>query len=233
MIGKQTVLNMINEIGQVYVQRGFISSQKGVVLKYKVPTNGFELLLKFHIIQSDVKQSMAIDCMLSVLSEELKEWRLKQYRSKDLATDTVFMANLQDVIPEQPKKFTWEVNQKNEQEFKEHLKQLLSLYANPIYNFFTDKQLLIAHVVENGWRLNDYMQANNFAYPIDFMCCFATKEDNIQGFNNYLKREGLVGQAKRIYKEMSSPKYKGFITSDSTEDKVFQLAYLHKIPILI
>lgn len=233
MIGKQTVLNMLQEIGQPYVQRGFVSSQKGLVLKYKVPSNDFELLLKFHIIQSDVKQGMTISCMIVILSEELRDWRLKQYRSKDLVIDTVFTASLQDIIPEQPKKFTWELTQKNEQEFKEHFNQLLVRYANPIYNIFLDKQLLIERIVENGWRLNDYMDAKNFAYPIDFMCCFASKEESTEGFNNYLKREGLVGQAKRIYKEMSSPKYKGFITSDSTEDKVFQLAYLHKVPIII
>jgi len=37
---------------------------------------------------------------------------------------------------------------------------------------------------------------------------------------------------KRVYKEMSSPKYKGFIESNSANDKVFQLAYLNGIQLV-
>ncbi|MCC9044459.1 hypothetical protein LNQ81_17460 [Myroides sp. M-43] len=232
MIGKQTVLSFINDLGHTYVQKGFTSTQKGMVLKYKVPDNDFVLIIKFHVIHNEGKGSVSFSCAIMVLSEQLKEWRLKNYRSRDLAIDTVFVTQLQDVIPQFPKKFNWEITQKNIQEFKQIVQDLLLTYVNPLLNFFLNKQILIEYIIKNGWRLNEYMLSKNFIYPVDFMCCFATYEQSVQGFNNYLKREGLVQQAKRVYKEINSPKYKGFISSDAIEDKVFQLAYLHKIPII-
>ncbi|WP_121966814.1 hypothetical protein [Myroides sp. N17-2] len=233
MIGKQTVLNLVNDIGQTYVQRGFISTQKGLVLKHTIASNGFELVLKFHIINSEVKESMAISCVIMVLSEQLKEWRLNKYRSRDLAVDTVFIAQLQEIIPEMPKKFSWDITQKNVSEFRDTMASLFANYVETIFDLFINEKELINHIIEYGWRLNEFMSSEHFVYPIDFMCCFASHEQNVTGFNNYLKREGLSSQAKRVYKEMSSPKYKGFLVSDAVTDKVFQIAYIHKIPILI
>lgn len=232
MIGKQTVLNLVNDIGQRYVQRGFISTQKGLVLKHTIANNGLEIVIKFHIMNSEAKDSMTISCVVMVLSERLKEWRLSKYRSRDLAVDTVFIAQLQEIIPEMPKKFSWEVTQKNRQEFRETITSIFSNYVDPIFELFINEQDVINHVIEHGWRLNEYMSSEHFVYPIDFMCCFASQEQNITGFNNYLKREGLSSQARRVYKEMSSPKYKGFLDSDAVADKVFQIAYMHKLPIL-
>lgn len=232
MIGKQTVLNLVNDIGQSYVQQGFITTQKGLVLKRKIASNNFELMLKFHIIHNDVKESMTLSCVVMVLSTELQQWRLGKYRSKDLAVDTVFIAPLIDMIPEVPKKFSWEITQKNVKEYQAMFSDLLTNYVEPIFAMFEDRQQLISYVIEHGWRLNEYMSTDYFIYPIDFMCCFAQYEENVRGFNNYLRREGLVSQAQRVYKEMSSPKYKGFISSDAAEAKVFQVAYLHKLPIV-
>ncbi|EHO07430.1 hypothetical protein HX045_14730 [Myroides odoratimimus] len=231
MSGKQVFLQFIQNISTPYLHEGFVATQKGLILKQRIESSDFELVLKFHAIQSEVKTSVQLSCLVMVLSEQLKAWRLQKYRSKDLAVDTVFIANLNDVIPVLPKKFSWEINSKNLDDQTAVFSELLSTYVNPIFEQFRNREALIAYTIEQGWRFNVNMSPKQFVYPLDFMACFASYEENCLGFNNFIKQEGLVGQARRIYKEMSSPKYKGYIRSDAIEDKLFQQAYLHKIPI--
>lgn len=231
MSGKQVFLQFVHSINEPYLQEGFVATQKGMILKQRVETSDFEFILKFHAIQSEVKNSVQLSCLVMVLSEQLKGWRLQKYRSKDLAVDTVFIANLNDIISVQSKKFSWEINSKNVDDQIAVFNKLLSTYVNPIFEQFRNRESLIAYTIEQGWRFNVHMSPKQFIYPIDFMTCFASYEENCLGFNNFIKQEGLIGQAKRIYKEMSSPKYKGYISSDAIEDKLFQQAYLHKIPI--
>ncbi|AJH15656.1 hypothetical protein [Myroides profundi] len=231
MSGKQVFLQFVHGISAPYLDKGFIATQKGLVLKQKLEDTGFELVLKFHATQSDVKASVQLSCLIMVLSEQLKEWRLQKYRSRDLAVDTVFISYLHDIIPVMSNKFSWEITPKNIDEQIVVFRELLVSYVNPIFEQFRNKDSLIAYTIEQGWRFNVNMSPKQFVYPIDFMTCFASYEENCLGFNNFIKQEGLTGQAKRIYKEMSSPKYKGYISSDAIEDKLFQLAYMHKIPI--
>lgn len=231
MSGKQVFLQFVHGISAPYLDEGFIASQKGLVLKQKLEDTGFELVLKFHATQSDVKAGVQLSCLIMVLSEQLKEWRLQKYRSRDLAVDTVFISYLHDIIPVMSNKFSWEITPKNIDEQIVVFRELLVRYVNPIFEQFRNKDSLIAYTIEQGWRFNVNMSPKQFVYPIDFMTCFASYEENCLGFNNFIKQEGLTGQAKRIYKEMSSPKYKGYISSDAIEDKLFQLAYMHKIPI--
>ncbi|MCA4805432.1 hypothetical protein [Myroides odoratimimus] len=231
MSGKQVFLQFVYGISAPYLDKGFIATQKGLVLKQKLEDTGFELVLKFHATQSDVKASVKLSCLIMVLSEQLKEWRLQKYRSRDLAVDTVFISYLHDIIPVMSNKFSWEITPKNIDEQIVVFRELLVSYVNPIFEQFRNKDSLITYTIEQGWRFNVNMSPKQFVYPIDFMTCFASYEENCLGFNNFIKQEGLTGQAKRIYKEMSSPKYKGYISSDAIEDKLFQLAYMHKIPI--
>lgn len=232
MAGKQAFIQTIHKIGEPYLAKGYVSTQKGQVLKGKSASGIFEYQIRFQPIESDPKEYITLSCTIAILSEQLREWRFKKYHSRDIATPTVFIAHLTDIIPEQPKLFTWEIKDKKQEEFAQTISTFLEEYVNPIFALFEDTQDVVNFIMDNGWRLNEYMSAEYFVFPIDFMSCFASKNEVQQAFNNYVKREGLSSQVKRIYKEMSSPKYKGFIESNSPNDKIFQLAYLNGIQLL-
>lgn len=232
MAGKQAFIQTIHKIGEPYLAQGYVSTQKGQVLKGNAMSGTFEYQIKFQPIESNPKEYTTLSCTIVILSEQLREWRFKKYRSKDIATSTVFIANLKEIIPVQPKLFTWEIKDKKQEEFALSITTFLEEYVNPIFSLFEDTQDVVNHVIDNGWRLNEYMSSGDFVFPIDFMCCFASKSEVQRAFNNYVKREGLSSQVKRVYKEMSSPKYKGFIESNSANDKVFQLAYLNGIQLV-
>lgn len=231
MSSKQDFLEVIKEVSTSFIKNGFVSSQKGQILKKVTSNQLFEIQLRFQPISLDHSNEIQLVCYFTVLCEEVSKWRFKQYRSKDNATPTIFFINIADLLPLQSKGYQWNINTKNKKALIVEIKNKLEEFLPPIIELFEHTEVLLTTLSTKGWRLNPYINPNLLPYPIDLLLCLSDKSYTEQAFNNYLRQENLIDDAKRIYSEMSSKTYKGYIDSLRITDKIFQLAYLNNLRI--
>ncbi|MTG98765.1 MULTISPECIES: hypothetical protein [Myroides] len=231
MAVKQDFLQLIASLGQDYVEQGFVSSQKGQMLKKRSKDSELELQIRFQPVVLEKSGDIQVNCFFAVQSERLQQWRFNKYRSKDNAIATLLLVSVVDLLPPDAKVNTWVLTSVNKENLYLEIKEMLSKYLAPLLFIFEETLLAVELISEKGWRLTDDMNIQQLAFPIDFLLCYTDIKTVERVFNLYLQREGLVSHAKRVYKEMRSSKYMGFIESTKKENKVFQLAFLNGLHI--
>ena len=221
----------IDTIGLVFIKQGFVASQKGQVLRKTSENGEFVFHIRFQPVRLDRHQEVTLHCSITVTSERLSVWRLQQYKNKDSESPQVFYTNLKAILPPAAQLVSWKLTPKRQKDVIEEVSDALRYYGLAIFALFEDVEVLLETLGTQAWKLNDYMKAEEYLYPIDFMLCYANKAFTTTSFNAYLSATNQREYAFGVYEKIKHPEFKGFLESNKPIDKALQLAAFHDIPL--
>lgn len=200
---------------------GFNAAQKGQTLTKPSKDKRLKFELHFQSSTRNWSGGIAILPFVFVSSPQLKKWQKEKYNSGEEGGG-IFTTRLENLTPLKNKNYNWNIALNNQENTIPKLCELIITYVFPLFNKFENADKVIIEIAEKGLRFNEHFDPKDQNLPIDFLCCFGNQELAQKAFDNYLREQKLIGNAKRVFDALQGGKHYAhkFIT-DMTMEKAF------------
>jgi hypothetical protein len=215
------------KISEQLIPFGFKSTQKGQLLKKVSGDKKLTFEIHFQSSMRNSSSNISLCPYISIGSEQLKKWQ-KEKNSSDNENGLIFLTRLENITPLKNKNYDWNIVLSNQENIIPKLIDLIKTYGFPVFDRFENIDQVIAEISENGLKLNEHFATKHQNLPIDFLCFFGNQNLAQNAFDNYLKEQKLLGNAKRVFEELKTSEQNSnkFIT-----DLTMRSAYFNDLKI--
>ena len=199
----------------------FVLQPKGKsIVKYSTDKD-----VKLEIFFQVNRQSRAIDLEvlphIEISSKQLKKWQ--QSEKFPNSTGVIFHSFLGYISPKKPK-YNWTIAGLSQKNAVNEITEIILKYALPIFDLFDNPNSAVDFLAVNG-QFNKYTDYS--LMPLDFMICFASKEQAEQFFNHCPFKGKIIG----LYRELENCSNIDLISSELLEADKVKLAYKYGLKI--
>lgn len=207
------------------VNFGFKSVKKGQLLKKMSSDGEFNYEIYFQSSLRNWSGNISIWPHVSVSSNSLKKWQMEKYNS-DEESGLVFSTRLENLTPLKNKNTDWNIAQNNQDNIIPKLCELIEKYVIPVFERFENVDDLLDDISTNSLALNAHFDTRHQNLPIDFLIYYGNIDIAQKSFDNYLKKQKLRNNAKRVYEEMEKT---GNNSNQFVTDFTMRRAYLNNL----
>lgn len=215
------------KISEELIPFGFKSTQKGQLLRKMSSDKKLIFEIYFQSSMRNWSGSVSLWPHISISSQHLKEWQIEKYNSEN-ENGLIVSTRLENLTPLKNKNYDWNIALNNQDNIIPKLVDLIKTYAFPVFERFENKDQVIFEISENGLKLNEHFDTKHQNLPIDFLCFFGNQNIAQKAFDNYLKEQKLLGNAKRVFDEL---KETGQNSNKFITDPTMRNAYFNNLKI--
>ena len=190
-------LNACLEISNELASFGFKAIQKGQILKKVSDDKDLFYQIYFQSSSLNSKSNIIITPHISIYSKTLKKWFLEKFKIDN--NGLIFTAQLGHITSRKQ----WKNSNLAGFSYKTSVTEILEDIKNvalPIFDIFKTKESAINFLKCNGTKFNAYSEKTLF--PLDFMLCFAKKEETQMFFSDFVKDCSYRGKIIKLYKDL-------------------------------
>jgi len=214
----QEVTSRITENLSAY---GFSLQQKGKSIVRYSTDNDVKLEIFFQINRHSRAMDLEVFPHIDISSKRLKKWQ--QSEKLPNPTGVIFHSYLGYISPRKPK-YHWNIAGLSQINAVNEITEVIIKYALPIFDLFDNPNLAVEFLAVNG-QFNKYTDYS--LMPLDFMICFAPKEQAEQFFNHCPHK----GKNIKLYQELENCSKIDLAYSEFFEADKVKLAYKYELKI--
>ncbi len=206
---------------------GFTATKKWQLLKKTSNDKRLTFEIYFHTSRKNFSGHVSLCPYISVYSEQLKVWQKEKYNS-DYGNGIIFSVRLERLTPIKQND-NWNIALSNQDNILPRVIDLIKVYALPVFEKFENIDQIITEISQNGLKLNEYFDTRYRNLPIDFLCFFGNQYIAQNAFDNYLKQQKLLANAKRVFEELKTNGHLSLYKH--TTDRTMLEAYFNNLKI--